>query len=123
MLTDIGRTLFFGADDVVHGEGLWGSDGTGAGTKFLKGLRLRWPGVNIGGIGYFAATEALPYHDRAYGYELWATDGTRAGTKLVRDIYPGQENSMPASLTAAGGELFFSASDGVHGIELWKATP
>ena len=123
MLTDIGRTLFFGADDVVHGEGLWGSDGTGAGTKFLKGLRLRWPGVNIGGIGYFAATEALPYHDRAYGYELWATDGTRAGTKLVRDIYPGQENSMPASLTAAGGKLFFSASDGVHGIELWKATP
>jgi ELWxxDGT repeat protein len=122
-LTGIGDNLFFGADDAVHGEGLWRSDGTGAGTKFLKGLRLRWPPVNVGGRGYFTAREAVPYRDRAYGYELWATNGTRAGTKLVRDIYPGREDSMPAGLTPVGGKLFFSATDGAHGIELWKATP
>jgi ELWxxDGT repeat protein len=122
-LTNIGGTLFFGADDAVHGEGLWRSDGTGAGTKFLKGLRLRWPGVSIGGTGYFTAREAVPYRERAYGYELWATDGTRAGTKLVRDVYPGRKDSTPGGLTRVGGKLFFSATDGVHGIELWEATP
>jgi ELWxxDGT repeat protein len=118
-LTDIAGTLFFGADDAVHGEGLWRSDGTGAGTKFLKGIvLLPHQGVNIGGTGFFAADD----HDE-FGWELWATDGTRSGTTLVRDINPGREDSRAGSLAAVGGTLFFSASDDVHGDELWKATP
>ena len=58
-----------------------------------------------------------------FGWELWATDGTRSGTTLVRDINPGREDSRAGSLAAVGGTLFFSASDDVHGDELWKATP
>jgi ELWxxDGT repeat protein len=122
-LTPIAGTLFFSAYDAARGDGLWKSDGTGAGTKLLKDLRLRWPPVNVGGTGFFTAPDAPAYRDRTYGYELWSTDGTRAGTKLVRDINPGREDSMPGSLTAVGGELFFSATDDVHGAELWKATP
>jgi ELWxxDGT repeat protein len=118
-LTDIGGTLFFGADDGVRGEGLWRSDGTGSGTKFLKGIALLpHQAVNIGGTGFFAADD----HDE-FGWELWATDGSRSGTTLVRDINPGREDSRAGSLAAVGGTLFFSASDDVHGDELWKATP
>jgi ELWxxDGT repeat protein len=55
------------------------------------------------------------------GYELWKSDGTAAGTVLVKDIYPGGDSSWPSSLTEAGGHVFFTADDGVHGDELWTS--
>ena len=42
---------------------------------------------------------------------------------LVKDIRPGSGNSGPYYLTNVAGTLFFGASDGTHGTELWKATP
>jgi ELWxxDGT repeat protein len=124
-LTAAPGKLYFNGDNSVH-SGLWKSDGTGAGTKFLKGISLNGlPGVSVGETTFFSADDGLPSHGgRPYhGIELWATDGTRAGTKLVRDINPGRQSSSPLSLAAAGGRLFFGAWDGVHGVELWKATP
>ena len=53
--------------------------------------------------------------------ELWKTDGTPPGTALVRDMVPGPDSSDPEGLTAAGGRLFFSARDGLHGRELWTS--
>jgi ELWxxDGT repeat protein len=50
-----------------------------------------------------------------------ASDGRAAGTRLVRDINPGPSGSHSAGLVAAGGRLFFSADDGVHGPELWES--
>src|SRR5439155_1572374 len=35
-LTAVGRTVFFAADDGVHGRKLWKSDGTAAGTVLVK---------------------------------------------------------------------------------------
>ncbi|HEX6129005.1 MAG TPA: ELWxxDGT repeat protein, partial [Candidatus Limnocylindria bacterium] len=44
------------------------------------------------------------------------------GTVLVRDIVAGSGNLIfPAELTAMGGALYFSASDGVTGTELWRS--
>ena len=39
----------------------------------------------------------------------------------MKDIAPGPASSSPAGLTAAGGRLWFSADDGVHGAELWQS--
>lgn len=41
-------------------------------------------------------------------------------TTLVKDINPGVPNSAPFSLTNVNGTLFFGASDGSDGSELWK---
>jgi ELWxxDGT repeat protein len=76
--------------------------------------------TNVGGTLFFTAD------DGTHGHELWRSDGTAAGTRLVRDIKPGAVDSYPYSpydLTNVGGTLFFSADDGVHGYELWKAVP
>lgn len=78
----------------------------------------------IDGVTYFLADT----HDT--GVELWRSDGTAAGTWLVKDINPGPENGFvmrydnyacrPA-FTVVGHTLFFVASDGVHGFELWRS--
>ena len=61
------------------------------------------------------------------GRELWVTDGTVAGTRLVRDIRPGDEDSMVplddegSQRVELGGSLLFRANDGVTGLELWRS--
>jgi len=60
------------------------------------------------------------------GRELWKSDGTEMGTVLVKDILAGPSSPDPANLThvAAGfgpGRLFFTASSGLSGEELWTS--
>ncbi len=121
-LTPAGSRLFFTVTDTSHGEELWVSDGTDAGTHLVKDI-LPGPGSSIGtpspvvlnGVVFFTANDGI------HGYELWVSDGTDAGTHLVKDIAPGSQSSGISYLLAAGGRLFFAADDGTHGIELWTS--
>jgi ELWxxDGT repeat protein len=79
--------------------------------------------VEAGSIAYFAAATSTT------GLELWKTDGTEAGTQQVKDINPGAVDGLPRGyganpdpkLTAVNDTLFFIATDGVSGLELWKS--
>ncbi len=42
------------------------------------------------------------------------------GVKMVQDINPGSGYSSPSDLVVMGANLFFRASDGTNGQELWK---
>jgi len=87
-LTAVGSTLFFAANDGVHGNELWKSDGTYAGTKMVKNIRPLAKSsdpqnlVNVNGTLFFTA------NDGTHGRELWKSNGTAAGTKMVKDIVP-----------------------------------
>jgi ELWxxDGT repeat protein len=87
-MTAVGSTLFFAANDGVHGNELWKSDGTAAGTKMVKNIRPLGKSsdpqnlVNVNGTLFFTA------NDGAHGRELWRSNGTAAGTKLVKDLIP-----------------------------------
>lgn len=120
---ETGGWLYFGADDNVHGYELWRTNGTV--TEFAidinPGLPDSYPDhfVRYGGKFYFSAQH------KEYGTELWQTDGTVSGTTLVKDVCPGQCNGYAPSivfnrLVVFNNELYFTATDGVHGTELWK---
>jgi ELWxxDGT repeat protein len=128
-LTPVGDTLFFTAVDEALGLELWKSDGTEAGTVLVKDI---WPGGpgNSGWPDRMTAMDGTLFfsaHTPESGRELWKSDGTPEGTVLVKDIQPGNASSILVDTTrlgftaAVGGTLFFAATDGVTGVELWKS--
>ena len=131
----VGDTLFYSGQDATHGQELWKSDGTSAGTMLVKDI-LAGNGSSIpdhltqvGGTLFFVANDGI------HGRELWKSDGTEAGTVLVKDILPGNSGSYPSNLTNVNGTLFFvagaeavavavasaGAEDGTGGRGLWKS--
>ncbi|HSH78260.1 MAG TPA: ELWxxDGT repeat protein, partial [Herpetosiphonaceae bacterium] len=112
-LTVIGDVAYFAADDGIHGQELWRSDGTANGTHMVKDI--------VTGQGHSDPANLTVVNDILYftmsgvnGNELWKSDGTDAGTVLVKRI----DVRNPAS---SNGTLFFTGYDRAAGYELWKS--
>jgi large repetitive protein len=117
---DVDGTFFFsvGRASWLNDE-LWKTDGTEDGTVMVKNGLGNIPysyGLNAvkGGLLFMA-------WDENHGYELWRSDGTGRGTDLAQDIWPGEDDSRPASFTQMGSRVFFLADDGAAGVEPWVA--
>ena len=120
--TNVAGTMYFTADDGLHGIELWKSNGTEAGTVLVKDIKTGASGsgpfelTNVNGILYFVAD------DGEHGTELWKSDGTTGGTVMIKDIVPPNTlEGNPTHLTDIAGILYFSAYDSDHGYELWKS--
>jgi ELWxxDGT repeat protein len=118
--TTLNGVLFFDAVDGTHGDELWRSDGTAAGTTMVKDINPA-AGSSISELIAVAGTLYFRADDGTHGSELWRSDGTAVGTTMVKDINAGGTGSTPLDLTGVGGILFFSADDGVAGRELWRS--
>lgn len=168
---NVNGTLFFIAEDGIHGRELWKSDGTEEGTIMVKDIRIKTGSgptsvlTKAGSNVFFMAYDGIPEYNQLWksdgteagtvkvknistsvgvqgeftevngtlyfyattddkGIELWKSDGTDAGTTLVKDINL-KESAFtyysPNYLTNAGGTLYFNATDGINGNELWKS--
>ena len=121
VLKALGERLYLSASHAKLGVELWVSDGTDAGTLFLKdinpGEASSFPAQfqEMNGTVYFQADDGL------HGKELWRTDGTGAGTWLVADINPGPASSAPYQLWSIGDLLLFAATTEAEGTELWRS--
>ena len=58
-------------------------------------------------------------NDGINGTEPWRTDLTAAGTTMIQDINPFGP-SYGGATVGANGVVYFAATDGVHGFELWR---
>src|SRR5215208_5196710 len=101
-----GDTLYFAATDGVHGQELWKSDGTAAGTVMVKDLL---PGAAASDPTGFALLNGAVYFVAKPGAtaQLWKTDGTEAATTLVADSTPGE-------IVVAGNTLYIVGSHSVY---------
>lgn len=109
----VNNSLIFTAD-----RKLWRTDGTAGGTSIISN--------EIAYITASARIDDLIYlggYTDARGAEPWVTDGTAEGTRMLGDIYPATYSSNPEYFTKLGEYIWFSASDGVHGRELWRYKP
>ena len=95
---------------------LWKTDGTEAGTKLVKS------DVNSDS-GLYSAGDYVYFinHDK-----LWRTDGTESGTLVVKNellvrYYDHSIRSSRIEIADHNGIIYFTASDGEHGYELWKS--
>ncbi len=108
------KILYFFADDGITGAELWKTDGTAAGTIFVKDIQ---PGGNPAYV-----TEAVNTHDRLFFVlfhdVLWQSDGSGPGTNPVADAnLSGASNYM--NLAVNGDNLYFSAYTYAAGQELY----
>ena len=122
-LTNVNGTLLFAANDGADGDELWQSDGTSAGTILTTDIN---PGagssdpsglINVNGVLFFNA------NDGTHGFQLWENLGPPAETQPLAVINPSGnafDNINGHNLmAAANGTLFFDASNGTSGQELW----
>ena len=72
---------------------------------------------------YFSAKADMGAVLTDVGRELFVIDTSSplGGVQLVKDINYGSADSSPSLFESMGGELFFTADDGISGMELWKS--
>ena len=117
-----GRLVFAWSGDAAsasaHGEELWSTDGSSAGTVMLSDTS---PGPADGAPRLLSAAGQVFFSSTTptTGRELWTTDGTASGTSAVVDLAAGAADGLPLSVgpaqaAAAGGLLVFRGShDGI----------
>jgi len=109
-----GQLYFEAVDNGLYG--VWCSDGTVAGTKFIDNGR---------GQSFLAASNAIVFGGTDYsaGYELLVTDGSAAGTGVLVDLNNNTGATAPAATlrfpATFRDQVVISADDGVSGEELW----
>lgn len=117
----LNNSILFGNNNGSTDNRLWITDGTPAGTVKLSDVRpvnAAGNSVTLNNKVYFSAD------DNVHGLELWASDGTPGGTYLVKNISPNDgggtfSNSTPQGFCVYNNKVYFSATDGEHGQELW----
>jgi len=120
--TEFQGRLYFVANDLKHGNELWSTDGTAAGTYRVKDIMEGRESSNpsqltaVGEFLYFVADDGLR------GYELWRTDGTTSGTTHFLDVNH-EGSSHIGELTVFKDNLIFRARRKREGAELWIVRP
>lgn len=130
---EFNNRLYFIAND-GSGRKLWYTDATQGAISITQGLL---DPANAGsGVPYsfkssltvVGNTLYLVANESSIGAELWQVD-TSNKMSLVEDINilttspPATDSANPTQLTKVGGSLYFIASDGFNGSEVWTVTP
>lgn len=125
-LCEYAGTLFLSASDAAHGNELWTTDGTVAGTSlvadFVPGPGDSWPFHFVetpAGIHFRALdAQSVPHLRRITGPGAVQD----CGAMPVDAPYNMPTNPMGAPTTGFvpfGNGVLFSAEDSLHGVELW----
>jgi ELWxxDGT repeat protein len=118
-----GRLYFVASRSAAGDPGLWSTDGTPEGTRFIhdaRDLGVYRPGPVV------ATPSHLFFTSGESGEDLWATDGSPEGTHLLADFAPPScDGGCPLpdvdSITADGDAVYFEAQPPGHRVEIWRS--
>lgn len=127
--TELNNLIYFSGgegDGSGIGYELWKTDGTLINTSLIIDVYHPYGNntqkediIAFNNKAIFSGTDGI------HGEEPFITDGTIAGTKMIKDINPEYSslntwNDQRASYTKAGNNVFFRATNGTLGYELFK---
>ena len=115
-MVSMGNTLYFIADDGIHGTELWKSNT--AATTMVQDIHLGTSSSNISNLTKINGTLYFSTDNGNHGEELWKYDGTEA--VMIKDISPGQESSNLSHFVNADGILYFTINTN-SSTQLWKS--
>ena len=87
------------------------------------GIELVWHNPDASSLDSIVSMgDYVLYYEKHHekGIELSRSNGTEDGTFLVKDINPGENNSLASGMTKVNDFAYFTADDGTHGEELWR---
>jgi ELWxxDGT repeat protein len=110
---------YFTAGDGIHGDELWKTDGTAAGTKLVKEIN---PNIStaatISSLTVLGDKLLFGANNGTDGPQLWVSDGTAAGTMaLAGTVAPTLGFDRPLSIV--NGEAYYTLQQGAD-FSLWK---
>lgn len=115
---DLGGSLVFVAQNNLA-ETPHITDGTQAGTDSIRDLGIAMAPLGDMNQAGDQAFFSCPI-ESGTDYDLCVTDGTFNGTLRIKEIAPSGDSFFYSNtFTTVGDRVFFGASDGVHGMELW----
>lgn len=126
-LTVVGDRLMFFAADSIHGWGLWSSDGTPEGTRFVWGPPDSQERRSVQDATVAGDSLIFLFDDRIHGMELWRSDGTAQGTALLKEFRPGEasidlgELGNLGQFVSTGTDAFFVTHDESGFWSLWTS--
>ena len=120
-ITAFGNRAYFMASDVDHGQEVWSTDGTDAGTSLVADLS---PGPESSFPFAFTVTGGKLYivggGTMLVGPSLWVIDGTASGARAVSTAFGVSYNfGTPTVLWPVGGKVYFSGTTPLTGKEPW----
>ncbi|MEM9887752.1 MAG: ELWxxDGT repeat protein [Bacteroidota bacterium] len=103
--------VFFLANPNSSGAALWRSDGTSEGTIYLKSTSATAYAL------FDKFDEAIYFPSKTPDGKdgLWKTNGEVGSPELLKAF----SGKIALSSAASSDRLFFTADDGIHGLELW----
>ena len=129
----MGSAIYFSAYDGVHGEELWISNGTAAGTYLVADI---WPTstpdntfaysskpeqfVALSPLMYFVAGHREdPLRPPNHEINLWLSNGQPGNASMVENYKLALDKSLQDS-ALMDGSLMIAGWDEIDGVELWK---
>ena len=123
-LTVLSDKLYFSANNGTDGVELWSYDGTNP-AAMVEDIRPGPDSSNPSELTVFEDRLYFVAKDGTNGTELWVYDGTNATGFDMNQTGSGIEDFMGPNgqLVSTSMGLFFRATDGITGFELWRIAP
>ena len=120
-ITALGNRAYFSASDAEHGQELWVTDGTDAGTALFADAT---PGPASTSPFVFTVTGGKLYFlgggTPLVSPWLWVTDGTAGGTHVVSKAFGVASNfNSTTTLWPVNGKVYFAGQTPLTGSEPW----